>query len=67
VEDLLKADYHVCRRLRCSGCYVGASFDNWLNAVDGSFCTFEGGNDPTQVKLLLPLAPTIYHLTYHIG
>ncbi|KAF8817089.1 subtilisin-like protein [Phlegmacium glaucopus] len=26
----------------------GASFDNWLDAVDGSFCTFEGGDDPTQ-------------------
>ena len=27
----------------------GASFDNWLDAVDKSFCTFEGGDDPTQV------------------
>ena len=27
---------------------VGAGFDNWLDAVDGSFCTFEGGDDPTQ-------------------
>ncbi|KAI0044219.1 hypothetical protein FA95DRAFT_1562476 [Auriscalpium vulgare] len=26
----------------------GASFDNWLDAVDKSFCTFEGGDDPTQ-------------------
>ncbi|KAL0564877.1 hypothetical protein V5O48_017162 [Marasmius crinis-equi] len=26
----------------------GAGFDNWLDAVDGSFCTFEGGDDPTQ-------------------
>ncbi|KAI0642913.1 subtilisin-like protein [Trametes meyenii] len=26
----------------------GASFNNWLDAVDGSFCTFEGGDDPTQ-------------------
>ncbi|KAK7689950.1 hypothetical protein QCA50_006590 [Cerrena zonata] len=24
----------------------GAAFDNWLDAVDGSFCTFEGGDDP---------------------
>ncbi|KAJ7149241.1 subtilisin-like protein [Mycena crocata] len=24
----------------------GASFNNWLDAVDGSFCTFEGGDDP---------------------
>jgi len=28
----------------------GAGFDNWLDAVDGSFCTFEGGDDPTQVS-----------------
>ena len=28
----------------------GASFNNWLDAVDGSFCTFEGGDDPTQVR-----------------
>ncbi|KAI0028799.1 subtilisin-like protein [Vararia minispora EC-137] len=26
----------------------GAGFDNWLDAVDKSFCTFEGGDDPTQ-------------------
>uniref|UniRef100_A0A0W0G632 tripeptidyl-peptidase II n=1 Tax=Moniliophthora roreri TaxID=221103 RepID=A0A0W0G632_MONRR len=26
----------------------GAGFDNWLDAVDGEFCTFEGGDDPEQ-------------------
>ncbi|KAJ6624427.1 subtilisin-like protein [Mycena sp. CBHHK59/15] len=26
----------------------GASFNNWLDAVDGTFCTFEGGDDPEQ-------------------
>ncbi|KDR74449.1 hypothetical protein GALMADRAFT_227502 [Galerina marginata CBS 339.88] len=26
----------------------GAGFDNWIDAVDGSFCTFEGGDDPEQ-------------------
>ncbi|KIK61117.1 hypothetical protein GYMLUDRAFT_59078 [Collybiopsis luxurians FD-317 M1] len=26
----------------------GAGFDNWLDAVDGSFCTFDGGDDPFQ-------------------
>jgi len=31
----------------------GAGFDNWLDAVDGSFCTFEGGDDPTQVSQIL--------------
>ncbi|KAF8158458.1 subtilisin-like protein [Crassisporium funariophilum] len=26
----------------------GAGFDNWLDAVDASFCSFEGGDDPEQ-------------------
>ncbi|KAJ3512115.1 hypothetical protein NLJ89_g3712 [Agrocybe chaxingu] len=26
----------------------GAGFDNWLDAVDGPFCTFDGGDDPAQ-------------------
>ncbi|KAI9442325.1 subtilisin-like protein [Lactarius indigo] len=26
----------------------GAGFDNWLDAVDRSFCTFQGGDDPNQ-------------------
>ena len=26
----------------------GASFNNFLDGIDGSYCTFEGGNDPTQ-------------------
>jgi len=27
----------------------GSSFDHWLDAVDASFCTFEGGDDHDQV------------------
>ncbi|KAJ7669260.1 subtilisin-like protein [Mycena polygramma] len=27
---------------------MGASFNNLLDALDGSFCSFEGGDDPTQ-------------------
>ncbi|EMD39042.1 hypothetical protein CERSUDRAFT_112730 [Gelatoporia subvermispora B] len=27
---------------------VGGSFNNMLDALDASFCTFEGGDDPTQ-------------------
>lgn len=27
---------------------MGASFNNLLDALDGSFCTFEGGDDPEQ-------------------
>jgi tripeptidyl-peptidase-1 len=26
----------------------GASFNNFLDAIDASYCTFEGGDDPTQ-------------------
>ncbi|MCJ1312860.1 hypothetical protein MMC25_006536 [Agyrium rufum] len=26
----------------------GASFNNFLDAIDGSYCKFEGGDDPTQ-------------------
>jgi tripeptidyl-peptidase-1 len=25
-----------------------SSFNNFLNAIDGSYCTFAGGNDPNQ-------------------
>ncbi|KAJ8502390.1 hypothetical protein ONZ45_g11805 [Pleurotus djamor] len=27
---------------------VGASFNNFLNAIDGSYCSFQGGDDPFQ-------------------
>ncbi|THH03313.1 hypothetical protein EW146_g10467 [Bondarzewia mesenterica] len=27
---------------------TGATFNNWLDAVDASFCTFEGGDDPNE-------------------
>ena len=27
---------------------IGASFNNLLDALDASYCTFEGGDDPTQ-------------------
>ncbi|KDR82525.1 hypothetical protein GALMADRAFT_828163 [Galerina marginata CBS 339.88] len=26
----------------------GAGFDNWLDAIDGPFCAFDGGDDPEQ-------------------
>ena len=29
---------------------TGASFDNWLDAVDGSFCTADGGDNPDFVR-----------------
>lgn len=27
---------------------AGGSFNNFLDALDGAYCTFEGGDDPTQ-------------------
>ena len=35
--------------------YTGGNFDNWLDAVDATYC---GGDDPTQVssRLASPLA-----------
>jgi tripeptidyl-peptidase I len=29
----------------------GASFNDFLDAIDGSYCTYEGGDDPTQDAL----------------
>lgn len=40
---------HQCLSMMAIHFLIGAGFDNWLDAVDGSFCTFEGGDDPTQV------------------
>ncbi|KAF9474020.1 subtilisin-like protein [Pholiota conissans] len=34
--------------LQTGDLFEGAGFDNWLDAIDGSFCTFEGGDDPEQ-------------------
>lgn len=34
--------------LQTGDLFLGAGFDNWLDAVDGSFCKFEGGDDPNQ-------------------
>jgi len=38
------------RGLNLNQRFIGAGFDNWLDAVDGSFCTFEGGDDPNFVN-----------------
>lgn len=27
--------------------YIGASFNTWLDALDASYCSFEGGDDPS--------------------
>ena len=44
--------------------YIGAGFDNWLDAVDGSYCTFEGGDDPDQVELFASTGRLPSHLSY---
>ncbi|OBZ71486.1 Tripeptidyl-peptidase SED1 [Grifola frondosa] len=38
----------------------GASFDNWLDAVDGTFCTFEGGDNPEFVESFFTQGDGIY-------
>ncbi|KAH7906414.1 peptidase S8/S53 domain-containing protein [Hygrophoropsis aurantiaca] len=38
----------------------GASFNNFLDAIDGSYCTFEGGDDPTQDAVYPDYAPGGY-------
>ncbi|EPQ54887.1 subtilisin-like protein [Gloeophyllum trabeum ATCC 11539] len=39
----------------------GAGFDNWLDAVDASFCTYEGGDDPSQDGIYPDTAPGGYN------
>lgn len=31
--------------------FPGASFNNFLDALDASYCTFEGGDDPTEDEI----------------
>ena len=38
--------------------YTGGGFDNWLDAVDASFC---GGDDPTQASAELSSSLTSPH------
>ena len=39
---------HIPSRISNRSGWVGASFNNFLDAIDGSYCTFEGGDDPNQ-------------------
>ena len=39
---------------------MGASFNNLLDALDGSFCTFEGGDDPENDGIYPDPAPGGY-------
>ncbi|KAI0058458.1 subtilisin-like protein [Artomyces pyxidatus] len=46
---------------------MGASFDNWLDAVDASFCSFEGGDDPNQDGIYPDNVPGGYNGTESCG
>ena len=39
---------------------LGASFNNFLDAIDGSYCTFEGGDDPHADEIYPDPAPGGY-------
>ncbi|EGO26352.1 hypothetical protein SERLADRAFT_463329 [Serpula lacrymans var. lacrymans S7.9] len=39
---------------------IGASFNNFLDAIDGSYCTFEGGDDPSQDSMYPDTQPGGY-------
>ena len=40
---------------------IGASFNNFLDASDGAYCSFEGGDDPTQDASYPDTYPNGYH------
>lgn len=48
--DIVEGESSCCNPTILTSYCLGAGFDNWLDAVDGSFCTFEGGDDPEQVS-----------------
>ncbi|KAF8265229.1 subtilisin-like protein [Lactarius quietus] len=45
----------------------GGGFDNWLDAVDGSYCTFEGGDDPDQDRIYPDTQPGGYNKSESCG
>ncbi|KAJ7474183.1 peptidase S8/S53 domain-containing protein [Mycena latifolia] len=46
---------------------IGASFNNFLDAFDSSFCTFEGGDDPATDSIYPDTLPGGYTGTHHTG
>jgi len=40
--------------------HQGASFNNFLDALDGSYCTFDGGDDPNQDAVYPDTVPNGY-------
>jgi tripeptidyl-peptidase I len=45
----------------------GASFNNFLDALDGTFCTSDGGDDPSQDAVYPDTAPGGYNGTEDCG
>lgn len=45
----------------------GASFNNFLDALDGSYCTFEGGDDPSQDEIFPDNLPNGYNGAANCG
>ena len=41
--------------------FLGGSFNNFLDALDGSYCNFQGGDDPSQDGIYPDNAPGGYH------
>ena len=41
---VFRVSFHISN----NHCGAGASFNNFLDAIDGSYCTFEGGDDPSE-------------------
>ena|ERR1700722_5053696 len=44
---------------------TGASFNNLLDALDDSYCTYEGGDDPSEDGIYPDSAPGGYNRRYH--
>ncbi|KAH9170019.1 subtilisin-like protein [Lactarius sanguifluus] len=60
-ESDLDLEYAMPVTLLQTGDLVeGAWTDNWLDAVDQSFCTFQGGDDPDQVGVHLTVVSVSY-------
>ena len=46
---------------------AGGSFNNFLDAIDGSYCNFQGGDDPSQDGIYPDPAPSGYNGTYSLS
>ena len=45
---------------------AGGSFNNFLDAIDGLYCNFQGGDDPSQDSIYPDSAPGGYNGTYSL-